>query len=71
MTREYKFVKSSNVLGVAYDAETRALHVQFISGPEYTYHDVPEDEYQNLIDDPSPGSFLNNNIKGTYRYTRG
>lgn len=68
--REYKFINSSNLKGVSYDANAKVLYIQFNNNSEYAYHDVPEDEYENLISDPSPGGYLNDSIKGAYNYTR-
>ena len=68
--REYRYVKSSNVQGVAYDKGQSALYVQFTNGSEYMYHDVPEDEYESLLASLSPGAYMNDFIKGTYRYDK-
>lgn len=58
-------------MGVAYSSGTQELHVQFNSGTEYTYEDVPEEEFAALRDAPSPGAYLNENIKDVYSYRRG
>lgn len=68
--REYRYVRSSNVQGVSYEPDSQTLHVQFTNGSEYAYHGVPASEYAELMDAPSPGGYLNDYIKGTYRYTR-
>ena len=70
MVREYRYVKSSNLQGVAYDAETSELHVQFTNGTEYVYSDVPESDYDGLLGAASVGSYFNDNIKNAYTYRR-
>jgi len=63
-------VSSSNLASVGYDSATRTLHVEFKSGAVYEYYDVPEAEYQGLIDAPSKGSYFHQNIKDRYRYRK-
>ena len=70
MPREFKYVSSSHIRGVAYDQEKSTLHVEFTNGGQYTYHEIPPDEYQALIEAPSVGEYFANNIKGAYSYTR-
>ncbi len=41
-----------------------------MNGQIYQYFDVPEPYYQALISDSSPGTYLNQNIKGVFRYAR-
>jgi len=68
MDREY--VSSSTVASVGYDAETLTLEVEFIDGGLYQYFDVPEGEAEGLVGASSVGGYLNDNIKGRYRYAR-
>lgn len=63
-------VSSSNVAAVGYDINTMTLEVEFNSGSVYQYFDVPEAEYLNLIGAESVGKYLNQNIKGNYRYVQ-
>lgn len=63
-------VSSSNVASVGYDAYTMTLEVEFTNGSVYQYFDVPETEYQALVSASSVGSYLNRNIKTSYRYAR-
>ena len=44
------------------------LEVEFRSGAVYQYFDVPELESLNLLSAESVGRYLNQNIKGNYRY---
>lgn len=69
-SREYRYVTSSNIQGVAYDRDTQTLYIQFKNGSEYSYANVPNDEYEELIEASSVGSYFNDNIKGQYAFTR-
>lgn len=42
------------------------LVVQFNNGKEATYHNVPEDVYEEFVKAPSVGKYYNANIKGQY-----
>jgi hypothetical protein len=68
--REYRYVKSSNIQGVAYDYDTRDMHVQFVSGTEYRYEGVDPEDYDGLVSAASPGRYLHDNIKDQYSATR-
>lgn len=67
---EMIFVDSSNVEAVGYDDDTRELHVRFVSGGYYIYHEVPRQIFDDLMNAPSKGSFLNREIKGVYQFTK-
>lgn len=64
--RNYTPVDSSNVDGL--DHEDSDLYVKFKNGSEYKYSGVPQSVYQDLLNAPSIGKYLNSNIKGTYSY---
>ncbi len=61
-------VTSSNVASVGYDPNTMTLEVEFRNGSVYQYFDVPETVYQDLMSASSVGTYLNQNIKASYRY---
>lgn len=63
-------VSSSNVESIGYDADTQTLQIRFLSGGVYIYRNVPQMEYEQLINAPSIGSYLNRNIKGSYAYEK-
>jgi len=63
-------VSSSNLASVGYDSETQTLRIEFRSGGVYEYHDVPEAEYQGLMDASSKGSYHHQNIKNHYNYKK-
>ena len=63
-------VTSSHVASVGYDLNTMTLEVEFRNGAVYQYFDVPETEYQHLMSASSVGTYLNQNIKASYRYAQ-
>ena len=63
-------VTSSNVASVGYDSNSMTLEVEFINGSVYHYFDVPEIQYLDLMGAPSVGTYLNQHIKGSYRYLK-
>jgi len=67
---EMIYVDSSNIEAIGYDDDTQELHVQFLSGGYYIYHNVPRGVFDELIYASSKGSYLNREIKGVYQYTK-
>ncbi len=67
---EMIYVDSSNIEAVGYDDDTQELHVQFLSGGYYIYSDVPREIFDDLMNAPSKGSFLNREMKGIYQFTK-
>jgi hypothetical protein len=67
---EMIYVDSSNVEAIGYDDNLQELHVQFVSGGNYIYHDVPRQIFDELMNAPSKGSFLNRQIKNVYQFTK-
>jgi hypothetical protein len=67
---EMHYVDSTNIEAIGYDAQAQELHVCFLSGDTYIYHGVPQDVYDDLMNAPSKGSYLNRVVKGTYAYTK-
>ncbi|WP_417854921.1 KTSC domain-containing protein [Xanthomarina gelatinilytica] len=69
MKRDY--VNSSNLASVGYDSDSNILEVEFLKGGIYQYYDVPESEYNSLMNASSHGSYFDLNIKkGGYRYSK-
>jgi hypothetical protein len=60
---ERKPVESSTIKSVGYDAEMKALEVEFASGRIYQYYDVPEEIHNEFISAPSKGNFFHHKIK--------
>ncbi len=62
-------VVSSNILAVGYDEQTQTLAVEFKNGL-YHYYNFPEHLYQQFLQAPSKGSFLNTYINNQYPYDK-
>lgn len=69
---DWVYVDSSNIEAVCYmaDSNPRELQVRFLNGSTYSYSDVPQEIYEELLNAPSKGSFLNRMIKGVYSYQK-
>ena len=63
-------VVSSNIASIGYDDRSRTLEIGFKSGRFYQYFDVPAHAHRGLMNASSHGRYLNQNIKGSYRYAR-
>lgn len=63
-------VDSSNVAAVGYEEDSQTLQVEFNNGSTYQYFDVPHAIFEGLLGAGSIGQYLNQNVKGTYRYSR-
>ena len=46
------------------------MEVLFHSGSVYQYFDVPQMLFQEMLQSDSIGGFLNEHIKGSYRYVK-
>jgi KTSC domain-containing protein len=64
-------LKSSNLASAAYNAENETLAITFKSGATYTYSDVPETVYENLLSAASPGSYFASDIRDAFSFTKG
>ncbi|MBN1200573.1 MAG: KTSC domain-containing protein [Anaerolineae bacterium] len=64
-------VESSMISAVAYEADKRLLYVVFNGGKTYTYHDVPPDVYEGLLNADSKGSYMRAYIIDMYPYSKG
>ena len=62
-------VQSSNVMEIAYTTGG-GMVVQFKNGTEYLYEGVPRDVYEDMKKSESVGKFLNQVIKGQYKYRK-
>jgi hypothetical protein len=63
-------VNSSNLASVGYEAETLTLEIEFNDGSVYQYFDVPELEWQGLMQAHSHGTYFHANIRFNYRYAK-
>ncbi len=68
---ERKYVSSSNIVSIGYDANDMILEVEFKSGAVYQYYDVPQHIYDGLMTASSHGSYLDAYVKkGGYHYSQ-
>ncbi|MGH1464244.1 MAG: KTSC domain-containing protein [Cognatishimia sp.] len=63
-------VDSSNVSAIGYDEDSLTLQVEFNSGATYQYFDVPQQIFEGMLDAGSVGQYLNQHVKGVFRYSR-
>ena len=64
---EREKVESSNLVSIGYDASKRILEVEFKGGGLYTYSQVPEEVYTDLMRSSSKGKFFAAVIRPVYR----
>ena len=62
-------VVSSNLEAIGYGSETQILRVMFKESV-YDYFDVPQYEFDNLLNAESKGKYHAAHIKFSYRYKR-
>lgn len=63
-------VASSNIRSVGYDKASDTLEVEFLNGSIYQYFNVPETEFDRLMQQSSKGRYLNTYIKNHYPFSR-
>jgi hypothetical protein len=63
-------VDSSNLAFVWYDEGSCTLGIEFKSGMQYEYYDVPTAVVNGLVGASSKGEYFNANIRGKFRYAR-
>lgn len=61
---------SSVVAAMNYDEASSTLRITFVSGMIYDYKNVPEQVYLDMKASGSKGVFLNQKIKGKYRFKK-
>lgn len=61
-------VESTTLAAVGYDDALSILELEFRSGANYRYGEVPVAVHQNLLDAPSKGSYFNQFIRGRFPY---
>lgn len=65
-----RIVQSSNVASVGYDEASGTLEVEFVKGHIYQYFGVPQNIFDQFMEAPSKGVFLNTYIKNAYPFSR-
>lgn len=58
---------SSNIARLNYNPDNGILMIEFRSGKNYSYADVPYETFNQMKEAPSAGKFFNSNIKSVYR----
>ena len=61
---------SSVVRSFSYAAPEHRLDVVFTSGRRYSYHKVPQEEFDAMRASFSKGKYFNDHIRGRYDFTR-
>lgn len=64
------FMPSSVVAHMQYNPEAQTLRIIYTSGNIYDYKKVPAEVYEEMKNAFSKGTFLNERIKGKYRYVK-
>lgn len=59
-------VSSSNIDSVGYDPGSATLEIAFKGGGVYQYQNVPQGEYNGLMNASSKGSYFHANIRDRY-----
>jgi hypothetical protein len=71
MAMEWTEVSSSNLKAIGYDDEENEMQVEFLDGSIYSYSDVPQESFNDVLSGaPSVGRAFNAVIKGRYSGTR-
>lgn len=63
-------VGSSNISEIGYDPSSETLEVMFANGSVYQYYNVNQALFDQIMQAPSKGQFLNIYIKNAYPYSR-
>jgi hypothetical protein len=64
------YVASSSIRSIGYSPTEAILEIEFLKGGIYQYYDVPQFEFDNLMDAESKGKHAIQNIYKVYRYAR-
>lgn len=63
-------VSSSNIRSFGYDTDNQILEIEFNSGAVYQYANVPNGEYEGLLNADSKGKYFHANIKNRYSFVK-
>jgi len=55
---------------VGYDSDSQTLEIEFTTGSVYDYLNIPQHEYDAMMNSDSKGKYFNANIKGRYAEMR-
>jgi len=67
---DWQTVTSSTIERVAYDERSMTMNIEFKNGSVYQYFDVPSTVFSELANSGSPGQYLAQNVKRSYRFAR-
>ena len=59
-------IDGSMLTRARFDEDARKMVIQFKNGAMYEYNDIDEDDFQAMVNSPSPGAYFHENIKGNY-----
>lgn len=63
-------LQSTLLNAATYQEQTAILELEFRSGSNYRYSDVPIQAYQELVLSESKGQYFNQHIRNRYTYTK-
>lgn len=63
-------VKSSNLISIGYDEDTKTLEIEYHNGGVYQYFNVQPKVYARIMVAPSIGRFFHQVIKPNYSYKK-
>ena len=66
---KWQSIQSSNLSRIRQVAGQK-LQIEFKSGVTYEYDEVPDEEYEGLIQAESHGKYFDNHIRSVYNYRR-
>ena len=61
---------STSIAAGGYDGKKRRLRLRYVGGDTYEYLNVPRSVFQNLLEAPSKGRFVNGHVKPYYSFRR-
>ena len=65
-----KTVISSDIESIGYKKNFKILEIKFLSGGLYQYTDVPESEYDGIMNASSHGKYFHKHIKDHFDYKK-
>lgn len=61
---------SSNVERIGYDKERQKFYVDFNKTGTYEYSGFPEEKWNDALNAPSIGKFINEEVRGKYEFEK-
>lgn len=63
-------VVSDSLSSIGYDPDTNVLEIEFRSRAVYRYFAVPKSVFEELMEDPSKGTYFVERIKDVFAFQR-